>query len=127
MPLGKSGKYHMNPHHMRASGDAPDHAEPQHEEAMQGREGEDGGAGDGKHHHEMTKHEDGSYTSKHTHPDGSQEHGEHADFHEAAGHMADKFEESDDGGEQEPDGDEDGRTNYAKDGALESLYDDGAY
>ena len=44
--------------------------------------------GDGAHHHTMTKHEDGSFSSMHTHPDGHKDammH--HASYSEAKAHM----------------------------------------
>jgi hypothetical protein len=68
--------------------------------------------GDGIHHHEMHgPHEDGSYTSKHTHPDGHVEEGMHGDYSEARDHMdAMHGEDGKDGEEEyshsEPDGDE---------------------
>lgn len=113
MPLGKSGKFHMNPHHMRAVGDAPD----EHDDKSAAAEH----AKDGKHRHELTQHEDGSYSSKHTHPDGKVEHEDHPDFHHAVSHMADKMgEEGMD--HDEPDGDED-MGGGSDSGPLESMYE----
>jgi hypothetical protein len=56
--------------------------------------------GDGMHHHELHEDEGGGYHSKHTHPDGRVEHGEHADYDEARASMDAMH------GHGEPDGDE---------------------
>jgi len=56
-----------------------------------GKDGGDGdgeGAGDGLHHHELHEDEAGGFHSKHTHPDGRVETGEHATYDEAADHQA---------------------------------------
>ncbi len=60
------------------------------------------GKGDGLHHHEIHEDEGGGFRSKHTHPDGRVEHGEHGTYAEARGHMDQMH------GHEEPDGDEDG-------------------
>jgi hypothetical protein len=57
-------------------------------------------AGDGKHHHEIHEDDGGGFMSKHTHPDGHIEHGDHVDYDEAKGHMDKMFghgSEDDDG------------------------------
>lgn len=58
------------------------------------------GAGDGKHHHEMHEDDGGGFTSKHTHPDGHVEHGDHVDYDEAKGHMDKMFGHGSDDGEE---------------------------
>lgn len=66
--------------------------------------GEDGkdGKGDGFHHHEIHEHEDG-FSSKHTHPDGHAEPGEHDTYEDAVQHMHANFGHEDQGRD---DGDE---------------------
>lgn len=59
--------------------------------------------GDGLHHHEIHEDEGGGYHSKHTHPDGHEEHADHATYEEARDHMDSKF-----GHGSEEDGDRDG-------------------
>lgn len=121
MPLGKSGRFHMNPYHMRAVGDAPDDKGPGDTRDAASAAGK---KGDGKHHHEMTQHEDGSYSSTHTHPDGHKEHAEHPSFQHAQQHEAEMMGEE--GSEhQEPDGDEGmggGGESSSSSSALESMY-----
>lgn len=41
--------------------------------------------GDGFHHHEIHEHESGAH-SKHTHPDGHEEHVDHGNYEEAVAH-----------------------------------------
>lgn len=48
-------------------------------------------AGDGKHHHQIDEDDGGGFTSKHTHPDGKVEHGDHIDYDEAKSHMDKMF------------------------------------
>lgn len=67
---------------------------------------QDGGAskGDGLHHHEIHQlpdEEGGGYHSKHTHPDGSEEHGDHADYAEAKADMDAKFDQGHGGDAEE--------------------------
>jgi hypothetical protein len=62
--------------------------------------------GDGLHHHELHEDEGGGYHSKHTHPDGRVEHGDHATYDDAKADQDEKFGgKSDDG---QDDGDYDG-------------------
>lgn len=56
--------------------------------------------GDGMHHHEIDEDEGGGYHSKHTHPDGREEHEDHSTYEEARDHQDRMF------GHDEPDGDE---------------------
>jgi hypothetical protein len=100
MPIGKSGKYHMNPHEMRRKGDAPDEKPGSSDEPVHGKT-EDGG--DGQHHHTIHMHEDGTAHSEHTHPDGSKEEPvEHGSYEEAKDHMDSMM------GHEEPEADETG-------------------
>lgn len=130
MPIGKSGNYHMNPHHMRAQGDAPEEGPERDAEGASNKSKTDGAYKDGQHHHILHKHEDGSYTSEHHHPDGQVEHAEHPHFQHALAHQAAKFEESESPEEEAQDDpandrEPDGRANY-DDGkaALARLYED---
>jgi hypothetical protein len=92
MPVGKSGKYYMNPHEMRrkesSSDDKMGGGNMDDKKMPPKDEGHDPvGQGDGNHHHEIHMHEDGSAHSKHTHPDGHEDHQEHGSYDEAKGHM----------------------------------------
>lgn len=51
-------------------------------------------AGDGLHHHEIHEDEGGGFHSKHTHPDGTEEHGDHATYEEATADQDAKFGKS---------------------------------
>lgn len=59
-----------------------------------------GAAGDGRHHHEIHEDEGGGFHSKHTHPDGHEEHEDHATYDDAVNWQHERF------GHEEPDGDE---------------------
>jgi hypothetical protein len=122
--LGKSGKHYNNPAVARSHGDM---AEEQHEHEMQGRRGEHGGdSGDGRHHHIIIGHGDGTYSSKHKHPDGHMEHAEHPHFGHAMQHAASKFEEAPPAHEAENqpgDSEPDGRSNFTDSSSLESMYE----
>jgi hypothetical protein len=92
MPLGKSGKYYMNPHDMTRKGDAPDNASgsdhmPLKKEDAPGDKGGQGAEGDGNHHHELHEVGDSTYHSVHTHPDGHQEEADHGSYQEATDHQ----------------------------------------
>lgn len=60
--------------------------------------------GDGLHHHTIDEDEGGGFHSKHTHPDGNEDHADHADYDEAKMKMDSDFGHGEDDGE--PDGDE---------------------
>jgi hypothetical protein len=78
-------------------------------EAVDKKDGEGGKEtkGDGLHHHEIHEDEGGGYHSKHTHPDGREEHDDHATYDEAVDHMHQKFGHGggDDGEEDNESGD----------------------
>lgn len=130
MPVGKSGKYYMNPHEMRRKNDSPDEKDggskmgdakmtPAKDEGH-----EPGAGGDGNHHHEIHMHEDGSAHSKHTHPDGSEDHMEHGSYGEAKDHMDSMMGQGED--HEEPDGDEAGSDRMDLGGEdMASMYDQG--
>lgn len=63
--------------------------------------------GDGMHHHEIHEDEAGGFHSVHTHPDGNEEHGDHASYDEAADDMDAKFGQGDDQPEEGGDPDSD--------------------
>lgn len=86
MPLGKSGNYHMNPHEMRRRGDSPDEKPVPDKDGNRSEDNQQE-AGDGNHHHELHGHEDGSYSSSHTHPDGQKDEQEVGSYDEAKAHM----------------------------------------
>ncbi len=65
-----------------------------------GEGGEAEPKGNGLHHHELHEDEGGGFHSKHTHPDGREEHADHATYEEARDHMDAMH------GHAEPDGDE---------------------
>jgi hypothetical protein len=110
MPLGKSGKYYMNPHEMKRKSDEPGAPK---EMPAPGENGDGGshedangeGQGDGMHHHELHEREDGSIHSLHTHPDGSKEEMDHDSYSDARDHMDQMMGDGGEG-EEEPDGDE---------------------
>jgi hypothetical protein len=58
------------------------------------------GKGDGFHHHEIHEHESG-FHSKHTHPDGSVDEGEHGSMEEAMDHAHKMFSGEDSGRDEE--------------------------
>jgi hypothetical protein len=58
------------------------------------------GEGDGSHHHEIHEHESG-FHSKHTHPDGKEDHGDHASLEEALEHAHKMFAGEDMGRDEE--------------------------
>lgn len=60
--------------------------------------------GDGLHHHSIDEDEAGGFHSKHVHPDGREEHDDHATYDEAKSSMDDKFGHAD-GDDQGHDGD----------------------
>jgi hypothetical protein len=60
----------------------------------------EGKGGDGYHHHEIHGHESG-FHSKHTHPDGREEHGDHATSEEAMQHAHEMFGHEDAGRDEE--------------------------
>ena len=79
----------------------------EHQDDAGGEGGEPEAKGDGLHHHEIHEDEGGGYVSKHTHPDGRVEHGEHTTYEEARDHMdAMHGHEEPDGDEPDEDGDE---------------------
>ena len=92
MPLGKSGQHYMNPNVMRSKGDMPD--QEQNDGASEMPAEQEGQAGDGMHHATITKHEDGSYSTEHTHPDGRNDGPmEHGSYQDAMSHEGQNFEE----------------------------------
>jgi hypothetical protein len=112
MPLGKSGKYYMNPHEMKRKGDEPNAPKERSgpgENSDGGRPMNDGGEdanGDGNRHHELHEDKDtGMFHSKHTGADGSETEMDHDSYDDARDHMDQMMG---DGGEdhEEPDGDE---------------------
>jgi hypothetical protein len=79
--------------------------------------GKDGKAkGDGLHHHEIHEDEGGGYHSKHTHPDGHQEHEDHASYEDARDHMDETF------GHGEADGDDAGDDDGMDAGDIAGSY-----
>jgi hypothetical protein len=124
MPVGKSGKYYMNPHEMRrkegSSADAKG-GDKMGDKMPAKDEGHESGAGDGNHHHEIHMHEDGTAHSLHTHPDGREEPMEHGSYDEAKGHMDQMM-----GQGEEPDGDEAGDNMDSGDGDdMAGMYAEG--
>lgn len=127
------GHHGMTPMEARRRGEKPGESKPaggMSRPADQEAHGEDHNGsdteGDGMHHHEMHgPDEAGMFTSKHTHPDGKVEHGEHMSYDDAKDHMDEMHGEKDDDGEgdgesmshDEPDGDE------PED--IASMYDNG--
>jgi hypothetical protein len=101
-PLGKSGKYYMNPHEMRRKKDMPGASQEEMDGATHPGTNEDGG--DGNHHHELHGHEDGTMHSVHTHPDGSKEEMNHASYSDARDHMDSMWGEEGGGSEDEEHG-----------------------
>lgn len=70
----------------------------QEDSAEKSRNGNsDGGdkGGDGLHHHEIHEDEGGGYHSVHTHPDGNEEHDDHASYEEARDKMDADFGKGD--------------------------------
>lgn len=66
------------------------------------RNGETGSAkGDGLHHHEIHEDEGGGFHSLHTHPDGHEDHADHASYDEAKDHMDEQFGHEGDGDEKD--------------------------
>lgn len=86
MPVGKSGSYHMSPYEMRRKGDSPDE-QPSKPGETKPVAGKVESGGDGNHHHEIHDHGDGTMSSVHTNPDGSQDQQEHGSYDEAKASM----------------------------------------
>jgi hypothetical protein len=79
-----------------AEKEAPIDDKPVHDEGQQG---------DGLHHHEIHEDEGGGFHSKHTHPDGTEEHDDHTTYEEARDKMDSDFDKSD--GDDSDSGDDD--------------------
>lgn len=84
-------------------------------------QGGDGMEGDGNHHHEIIKHEDGGYSSIHTHPDGNKEPMEHGSYDEAKDHMDSMMGEEGDGDADDQSG-SDMPSGGGDDGDLAGMY-----
>jgi hypothetical protein len=87
-PFGGQIKFTPGPDKKKSEGHDADPAD-QKEHA-----GEEHGKGDGFHHHEIHEHESGLH-SKHTHPDGQEEHADHGDYDEAKAEMDRHFGQQD--------------------------------
>ncbi len=77
--------------------------------------------GDGLHHHEMHEDEGGGWHSKHTFPDGREEHADHASYDEAKDHMDDACGQ---GGDSEGDSEDSGAdegSDYGDDSEPDDL------
>ena len=83
-------------------------AQPDPEAQADGDPGEEAmkSEGDGLHHHEIHEDEAGGFHSKHTFPDGREEHDDHADYDEAKSKMDSDFgcESGDNDGDEMDDG-----------------------
>lgn len=98
MPISKkTGKYFMNPHEMQRheGGDSAGDRDmgDKADKPMRGKDDPGSSGGDGAHHHEIIKHDDGMVRSVHTNPDGSKEEGEHGSYDEAKADMDAKMGE----------------------------------
>lgn len=84
MPLGKSGKYFMNPHVMKAHDDEP--ANPMH--MAGGHELGEGGSNGKAKSYSVHHNDDGTAHSHIHHADDSHEHTDHASAEEAHDHVS---------------------------------------
>jgi hypothetical protein len=98
-PIGKSGKYFMNPNEMKRQGDMPD-AAPEAEPLQEENENEQMEGGDGLEHHQIDEMPDGRAHSTHTNPDGSVEEMDHESYDDACAAMSNEAE----GEGEEPEG-----------------------